>query len=83
VLGAIAVFVIERKLAKASVTALVGAALTFFGFMHGEAIGFGETPVVAAAYLGVALFFYGCAKFATVSEAAPEHEHGAVPEPAE
>jgi len=84
VLGAIAVFVIERKLVKASVTALVGAALTFFGFMHGEAIGFAETPVVAAAYLGVALFLYGCAKFATVTEATPEeHEHGAVPEPAE
>jgi adenine/guanine/hypoxanthine permease len=84
VLGAIAVFVIERKLVKASVTALVGAGLTFFGFMHGEAIGFAETPVVAAAYLGVALFLYGCAKFATVTEATPEeHEHGAVPEPAE
>jgi adenine/guanine/hypoxanthine permease len=83
VLGAIAVFVIERKLVKASVTAFVGAALTFFGFMHGEAIGIAETPVVAAAYLGVAMFLFACAKFATVTEAEPEHEHGAVLEPAE
>jgi AGZA family xanthine/uracil permease-like MFS transporter len=83
VLGAIGVFVIERKLVKASITALVGAALTFFGFMHGEAIGIAVTPVVSAAYLGVSAFLFGCAKFATVAEAAPEHEHGAVPEPAE
>jgi AGZA family xanthine/uracil permease-like MFS transporter len=84
VLGAIGVFVIERKLVKASITALVGGALTFFGFMHGEAIGIGQTPVVATAYLGVAAFLFGCAKFATVTEAAPEHGHaGAVPEPAE
>jgi AGZA family xanthine/uracil permease-like MFS transporter len=83
VLGSIAVFVIERKLVKASVSALIGAALTFFGFMHGEAIGFGKTPVVAAAYLGVAVFLYGCAKFATLTAPASEHEHGAVPEPAE
>jgi adenine/guanine/hypoxanthine permease len=83
VLGAIAVFVIERKLVKASITAGVGAVLTFFGFMHGEAIGFAETPVVAVAYLGVAAFLFGCAKFATVAAPEPEHEHGAVPEPAE
>jgi len=86
ILGAIGVFVIDRKLKKASLTALVGAALTFFGFMHGEAIGIAPPSVlaVAAAYLGVAGFLYGCAKFATVSEPAPEHaEHGAVPEPAE
>ena len=86
ILGAIGVFVIDRKLVKASVTALVGAALTFFGFMHGEAIGVAPAPVmaIAAAYLGVAAFLFGCAKFATLSEPAPEHaEHGAALEPAE
>jgi AGZA family xanthine/uracil permease-like MFS transporter len=83
VLGAIGVFVIERKLVKASITALVGAVLTFFGFMHGEAIGVAETPEVSVAYLGVALFLFACAKFATVTAAAPDHEPGAVPEPAE
>jgi AGZA family xanthine/uracil permease-like MFS transporter len=64
VLGAIAVFVIERDFMKAGAFAAVGAALTFFGFMHGEAIGFGQTPLVACAYLAVAAFLVGCAKFA-------------------
>src|SRR6187200_2298854 len=41
VLGAIAVFVIERDFVKASAFALTGAVLTYFGFMHGEAVGIG------------------------------------------
>ena len=41
VLGAIAAFVIDRAFRKAAAFALAGAVLTFFGFMHGEAIGFG------------------------------------------
>ena len=39
VLGAIGVFVIEREFVKASAFALAGAVLTYFGFMHGEAVG--------------------------------------------
>ncbi len=58
VLGAIAVFVIEREFVKASAFALSGAVLTYFGFMHGEAVGFGDglgvTPGVALAYAVVA-----------------------------
>jgi adenine/guanine/hypoxanthine permease len=54
VLGAIGVFVIERDFAKASLFAFAGAVLTYFGFMHGEAVGFGGglgvTPPVALAY---------------------------------
>src|SRR6185295_5604474 len=87
ILAAIAVFVIERQLYKAAVTSGIAAVLTFFGFMHGEAIGIAQTPTVAVAYVGVALFLFGCAKFATTTaEAAPESEpeaHHAVPEPAE
>jgi AGZA family xanthine/uracil permease-like MFS transporter len=64
VLGAIAVFIIERELVKASVFALVGALLTFFGFMHGEAIGVGESPAVASAYLAASGFLFACAKLA-------------------
>src|SRR6202011_1631710 len=41
VLGAIGVFVIERDFVKASAFALSGAVLTYFGFMHGEAVGIG------------------------------------------
>jgi AGZA family xanthine/uracil permease-like MFS transporter len=70
VLGAIGVFVIDREFWKAAAFATVGAVLTFFGFMHGEAIGVGQTPVVAVSYLAVALFFMGCAKLAVV-DAAP------------
>jgi AGZA family xanthine/uracil permease-like MFS transporter len=78
VLAAIAVFVIDRKFVKAGAFALAGAILTFFGFMHGEQIHFGESPVMAAAYLAVALTFFGCARYATVAAPAREHaEEGA------
>lgn len=84
VLGAIGVFVIERQLAKAALTALVGAVLTFFGFMHGEAIGFAATPAVAVAYLGVSAFLLGCSKYASSSPASvPAPATHGVPEPAE
>src|SRR3954470_17422543 len=58
VLGAIGVFVIERDFTKASAFALAGAVMTYFGFMHGEAVGIGGglgvTPAVALAYVVVA-----------------------------
>src|SRR5471032_2473423 len=44
ILGAIGVFVIERDFMKASAFALAGAVMTFFGFMHGERIGLGQSP---------------------------------------
>ena len=80
VLTSIAVFVIDRAFDKAAVFALIGAGFTFFGFMHGEAIGFAQSPVVALAYLGVAGVLFGCAKYATVTPKPVEmHEsHGAV-----
>jgi AGZA family xanthine/uracil permease-like MFS transporter len=73
VLAAIGVFVIERDFAKAAAFALAGAVLTFFGFMHGEAIGIGRSPAVAASYFIVAAVLYGCAKFA-VAGTAPKAE---------
>jgi AGZA family xanthine/uracil permease-like MFS transporter len=83
-LGAIGVFVIDRNFTKASIFSLVSAGLTFFGFMHGEKIGFGESPIMALSYLGVATVLFGCARFGAVAPApAPEVEidlHGA-PEP--
>ncbi|MDO9058739.1 MAG: regulator, partial [Bradyrhizobium sp.] len=42
VLGALGVFVIERDFLRASGFALAGAVLTYFGFMHGEAVGIGN-----------------------------------------
>jgi AGZA family xanthine/uracil permease-like MFS transporter len=64
VLGAIAVFVIERNFDKASGFAFGGAVLTFFGFMHGEQIGIGESPMVAASYLVISGIFFACHMFA-------------------
>jgi AGZA family xanthine/uracil permease-like MFS transporter len=67
VLGAIGVFIIERDFAKASAFALAGAVLTYFGFMHGEAVGIGGglgvTPGVALAYAVVAAGFLAVEKF--------------------
>jgi AGZA family xanthine/uracil permease-like MFS transporter len=36
--------------------------LTFFGFMHGEAVGIAVTPTVAVAYLIVAVFLFGLSR---------------------
>jgi AGZA family xanthine/uracil permease-like MFS transporter len=62
ILGAIGVFVIERDFTKASAFALTGAAMTYFGFMHGEAVGIGGglgvTPAVALAYAVVAIWLF-------------------------
>ncbi|MEO8158753.1 MAG: regulator [Betaproteobacteria bacterium] len=76
VLTSIAVFVIDREYTRAAVFAVIGAGLTFFGFMHGEAIGFARSPVVALAYLGVAATMYGCARYATATPR-PAETHAA------
>jgi AGZA family xanthine/uracil permease-like MFS transporter len=71
VLGAIGVFVIERDFVKASAFALSGAVLTYFGFMHGEAVGIGGglgvTPTVALAYAVVAAGFFALGKYGTIT----------------
>jgi AGZA family xanthine/uracil permease-like MFS transporter len=71
VLAAIGVFVIEREFVKASAFAAAGAALTFFGFMHGEQVGIAVTPSVAIAYAIVAagLFALGSTKPVTAPAA--------------
>jgi len=54
--------------------------MTFFGFMHGERIGFAQTPVVAVSYLFVAAILFGCSKFAVVAPKPVEESeepHGA------
>jgi AGZA family xanthine/uracil permease-like MFS transporter len=81
VLGAIAACIIEREFSKASAFAVAGAVLTVFGFMHGEAIGIGRTPVVALSYLLVASWLLGCARYAvTAPKPVEAHElRGAIP----
>jgi adenine/guanine/hypoxanthine permease len=83
VLGAIGVFVIERDFVKASAFAFSGAVLTYFGFMHGEAVGIGGglgvTPTVALAYAVVAAGFFALGKLGatTDSVAHPVEMHAA------
>jgi AGZA family xanthine/uracil permease-like MFS transporter len=87
ILAAVGAFMIDRKFEHAAGFALAGSAFTFFGFMHGEAIGIAESPVIAASYLVVSAWLYGCAKFASVTPPAvvhePEHDHGISPVAAE
>jgi adenine/guanine/hypoxanthine permease len=84
VLGAIGVFITERDFMKASAFAFAGAVLTYFGFMHGEAVGIGGglgvTPAVALAYAVVAAFLYGLSRApATMTLPAMAGEPNAVP----
>jgi AGZA family xanthine/uracil permease-like MFS transporter len=73
VLGAIAVFIIDRELVKAAAFAVAGALLTFFGFMHGEHIGVGQSLPVAGSYLGFTAVLLACAKFAHVEPQPAPH----------
>ncbi|HWE76641.1 MAG TPA: hypothetical protein VG328_25980 [Stellaceae bacterium] len=85
VLGSIAVFIIERDFATAAAFALAGAVLTFFGLIHSQAIGIGQSPVVAFSYVAIAAIFYGCAKYAALEPKHEEihHPHAMSVEPAE
>jgi AGZA family xanthine/uracil permease-like MFS transporter len=86
VLGAIGVFVIERDFMKASAFALAGAVMTYFGFMHGEAVGIGGglgvTPGVALAYAVVAAGLFALAR-TSGSVAYSSHSEVPVAAPAE
>jgi AGZA family xanthine/uracil permease-like MFS transporter len=73
IFGAVAAFIIDRAFEKAAYFAAAGGVLTFFGLMHGEMIGFGQSPMVAVSYLAVAVILYAC-KYATVTAAPPVHE---------
>ena len=72
-LGAIGAFIIDRAFTKAAGFAAAAGVLSFFGFMHGEAIGIGQSPLVTVAYLGCAAVLFGCSKLATVT--APQEDH--------
>lgn len=77
VLGSITVMIIDRKLERAAAFAAVGAVLTFFGFIHGEAIGLNRSPVIALSYLVVAGILLACARGAEAHPAAEPAGHAA------
>ena len=51
VLGAIAAFIIDRRLAVAAWWAFAGAVLAYFGFIHGNHLGWSVSPEVALGYV--------------------------------
>jgi len=57
VLGAVAAFIVDRRLKAAALWAFAGAVLAFFGFIHGGQLGWAVSPQVA---LGYALFGAVC-----------------------
>ncbi len=83
VLGAIGVFIIERDFMKASAFAFAGAVMTYFGFMHGEAVGIGGglgvTPGVALAYAVMAAGLYALGKTSPSESYSSHPEMSAVP----
>jgi AGZA family xanthine/uracil permease-like MFS transporter len=74
VLGAIGVFVIDRKFLNAAAFAGAGAVLTFFGLMHGESIGLGQSTTVVVAYLLVGVLLMACYQLGAAPAPATEHE---------
>jgi AGZA family xanthine/uracil permease-like MFS transporter len=84
ILGAVGVFVIERQYQQASAFALAGAVMTFFGFMHGEAVGLAVTPTVAIAYAIVAAFLFSLSRVPEAFSALlPPEEKAIAASPAE
>jgi AGZA family xanthine/uracil permease-like MFS transporter len=79
VLGSITVYIVDREFMQAGAFAFAGAVLTFFGLMHGEAIGLNQTPFVTISYLVVGTILVGCARFATAKAPAPVHEPSVEP----
>jgi adenine/guanine/hypoxanthine permease len=59
ILGAIAAFIIDRRFERAAIYAGAGAVLSFFGFIHGTSLGFGNSAPVALGYLFVAVLCLG------------------------
>jgi AGZA family xanthine/uracil permease-like MFS transporter len=76
ILAAIGALVIDRQFGKAAAFAGAGAVLTFFGFMHGPAVGLAVSPLMALAYALLAGLFAYCAR-------QPAPEALAKPAPAE
>jgi adenine/guanine/hypoxanthine permease len=74
ILGAIGTCIIDKDFRKGAGFSLAGALLTFLGFMHGNAIGLGRTPSVAAAYCAVAVILFGCSQLGLARAVEPDHE---------
>lgn len=61
VLGSITVYVIDQQFRKAAVFSLIGALLSFVGFMHAPKLSFNASPEFALGYMLVSVFLVYCA----------------------
>jgi AGZA family xanthine/uracil permease-like MFS transporter len=68
VLPAVGAFIIDKKFVN--VFALAGGAvLTFFGFMHGQAVGIAVSPTLTVAYAIVAVFLFALTRYPSLAPA--------------
>ncbi|WP_078553138.1 NCS2 family permease [Bacillus alkalicellulosilyticus] len=74
ILGAITVFIIDKKYYKAASFALVGAFLSFFGLMHAPSLAINAATDFTIGYMIVALFFVYCAYAHSKTNALPENK---------
>ena len=69
VLAGVGACIIDKNFVKASVFAASGAVLTFFGFMHGSAVGIAVSPTLAITYAVVAVFLYSLSHYPALAPA--------------
>ena len=86
VLAGICACIIDKNFIKASIFATAGAVLTFFGFMHGSAVGIAVSPTLAVTYAAVACFLYALSRYPALAPAlthAGTHDEALAATPAE
>lgn len=74
ILGAIAVFIIDQRFKWAAIYAGAGAVLSFFGFIHGTSLGFGNSAPVAVGYLMIVAVCLAFSQRTVTAASAPEPE---------
>lgn len=70
ILGAVAVFIIDKNFTKAGCFAITGAALTFFGFMHGDRLGIAQNVTVAVSYFSIGVVLLAASRLTATSSTA-------------
>ena len=83
VLAAIGACVIDKKFLNAAAFALAGAVLTFFGFMHGPAVGIAVSPTPTVAYAIVAAFLMALSRYPELAPALTKSDEALAATPAE
>jgi AGZA family xanthine/uracil permease-like MFS transporter len=74
VLAGVTACIIDKNFVKAAAFAGAGAVLTFFGFMHGSAVGIAVSPTLAITYALVAVFLYALSRYPALAPALTGHD---------